>query len=85
MYEINFTKQAVKDLRKIPKDYLSNILEKVKKLSVNPYSLELDIKKLKGIEAYRLRVGEYRIIYGIKGQELIINIIKVRSRGNVYG
>ena len=44
-----------------------------------------DVKKLSGtIDDYRLRVGDYRIIYTIKNDELIILITKVANRGQVY-
>lgn len=85
MYEIEFTKQALKDLQRIPLNYALTIFEKLKKLSVNPYNKELDIKKLKGLPGYRVRVGEYRVLYDIEAKKLVINIIKVQSRGNVYG
>ena len=85
MYDIEFTKQALKDLQRIPRNYTVAIFEKIKKLSVNPYNEELDIKKLKGVPGYRLRVGEYRVVYEIEAKKLVINIIKIQSRGNVYG
>ena len=85
MYGIEFTKQATKDLAKILKNYAAPIIEKVKKLSINPYNAELDIKKLKGTDGYKLRIGEYRVIYDVEAGKLIINIIKIQSRGNVYG
>ena len=40
-------------------------------MAINPYEQSLDIKKLKGIEGYRMRVGEYRVIYEIENQKLI--------------
>jgi len=85
MYDIEFTKQATKDLLRIPKGYSVLIIDKIKKLAVDPYSKELDIKKLKGTEGYRLRVGEYRVIYDFDKKKLIVQIVKIQSRGNVYG
>lgn len=85
MYEIEFSKQAIKDLRSIDKNYIATMFEKLKLLAINPYDKTLDIKKLKGLAAYRLRVGEYRVIYEIEKNKLVITIIKVQSRGNVYG
>jgi mRNA interferase RelE/StbE len=85
MYNIEFTKQAIKDLRKIPRNNVSKVIEKIKILSVNPRDSKLDIKQLKGVDGYRLRVGDYRVIYEIEDAKLIIKVIKVQSRGNVYG
>lgn len=85
MYDIEFTKQATKDLLRIPENYSVLIIDKIKKLAIDPYSKELDIKKLKGIDGYRLRVGEYRIIYDLDKGQLIVQIVKIQSRGNIYG
>ncbi|WP_341755862.1 type II toxin-antitoxin system RelE/ParE family toxin [Candidatus Tisiphia endosymbiont of Ptychoptera albimana] len=86
MYNIEFTKQAMKDLHRIPQGYAVLILKKVKQLSINSHNTTLDVKKLKGVEgAYRLRLGDYRVIYEIDDKRLLINIIKIQSRGNVYG
>lgn len=86
MYNIEFTKQAIKDLHRIPQDYAVLIFEKVKQLSVNSHNTTLDVKKLQGVEgAYRLRLGHYRVIYEIDDKKLLINRIKIQSRGNVYG
>jgi mRNA interferase RelE/StbE len=85
MYNIEFTKQAIKDLRKIPRNNVSKVIEKIKILSGNPRDSKLDIKQLKGVDGYRLRVGDYRVIYEIEDAKLIIKVIKVQSRGNVYG
>lgn len=85
MYSIEFTKQAAKDITRIPKNQSINIIDRIKKLADNPYSKELDVKKLNGIEGYRLRVGTYRVIYEIHNKKLIVSVIKIQSRGNVYG
>ena len=75
MYEVEFNKQAIKDLKRIPKNYATLIFEKIKILAKDPSNKALNTKKLKGIEGYRLRVGEDRVIYEIENNRLIINII----------
>ncbi|GGP10031.1 type II toxin-antitoxin system RelE family toxin [Oceanobacillus neutriphilus] len=52
-------------------------------LSENPYRLK-DVKKLKGDSAYRKRVGDFRMIFDIIDQKLVINVLKVDNRGQVY-
>ncbi len=86
MYDIEFTKQALKDLQRVPKNYAVLILKKIKQLSIKPYDKALDVKKLQGIDnAYRLRIGDYRVIYEIENKKLLINVVKIQSRGSVYG
>ena len=60
--------------------------EKFDKLEINPYpsNSELDIKKLKNCEEYRLRIGKYRFIYQIKNNVLIIIMEKADGRGDIY-
>lgn len=83
MYKIEFTKQAVKDLKLIQKDYQIKILSTIKELALDPFNKKFDVKKLKGTtNSYRIRVGSYRIIYEIENNILII---KIQTRGNVYG
>jgi mRNA interferase RelE/StbE len=82
-YKIRFTKSAEKDLRRIEKTRIFSVLEKIEALSVNP-RLE-GIKKLVGSDAaYRLRVGEYRVIYTIDDGIKIVQIDRVRHRKEAY-
>ena len=85
MYKLEFSKQAIKELRSFDKKIAQNLLAKMQKLALNPYSTELDVKKLKACQGlYRLRVGGYRIIYEIQDSKLIITIIKIGTRGGIY-
>ena len=82
-YKIKWKKSAYKELRNIHEKYIPKIIDTVEKLSVNPFSS--DVKKLSGSEkTYRIRVGDYRIIYEIEQQKLTIQIIRVRHRKDVY-
>ena len=82
-YKIKWKKSAYKELRNIHKEYIPNIIDSVEKLSLNPFPA--GVKKLSSSEkTYRIRVGDYRIIYEIEQQRLIIQIIKVRHRKDVY-
>ena len=82
-YRIKWKKSAYKELRKINNKHIPKIIDAVEKLSVNPFPS--DVKKLSGSEkTFRIRVGDYRIIYEIKKQKLIILIIRVRHRNDVY-
>ena len=83
LYKILWKRSAVKELKRLPKKIILKILEIVKKLEKSPYPK--DSKKLQGSEStYRIRVGDYRIIYTIYKSELIIEIIRVRHRKKAY-
>jgi mRNA interferase RelE/StbE len=82
-YTIDFKASVEKDLRKVPKDRLPDILEKIEKLAEAP--LPIDSKKLSGAEhLYRVRVRDYRIIYEVVHKTKNITIFYVRHRRSVY-
>ncbi len=81
-YSLAFKKSVAKDLRKIPNKDVKKILIKIKELQSNPRAD--GCIKLSGQERYRFRHGVYRIVYEIKDSELIILVVKVAHRGQVY-
>ena len=82
-YSIIWKNSAKKELRKIPKKELLSILDEVEKLSSNPFPLTH--KKIQGTNnTYRLKIGNYRVVYYLENEELIIEIIRVRHRKDVY-
>lgn len=80
MYKIIIKKKAKKFIDKLPKNEKSRIVSAIEKLPNGE-----DIKKLKGYnDLLRLRVGDYRIIYTIDNGNLIIYVIDVGNRGDIY-
>ena len=72
-------------MARLPFSIKSKIINKLHELKENPDDPTLDIDKLKGSEeGYRLRVGQYRIIYSRYDIQLIIEVVKIRSRGDIY-
>ena len=76
-YQISYEKRALIELRKLDKLLAKRIIKKIKGLETDPFSK--DIKHLKGQSSFRLRVGDYRIIYKILQKEVRILVIKHRS------
>ena len=81
-YEVFFKESVWKDLRKVPKNNLKNILSRIEKLKDNPRPVGCE--KLTGLELYRVRQGKYRIVYSIQDNELTVWVIRVGHRSNVY-
>ena len=81
-YSINFTKAALKSLKSINKNDIGRIMNKIDLLKENPYPI--DCKKLKTTNAFRIRIGNYRVIYDIVNEELTIRIIKIGHRKDIY-
>jgi mRNA interferase RelE/StbE len=82
-YKIHWKQSAKKELKKLDKQIIPRILQAVENLAENPYSS--GSKKLIGSDSiYRIRVGDYRIVYNLKSSVLIIEIIKVGHRREIY-
>ncbi|MCF7854542.1 MAG: type II toxin-antitoxin system RelE/ParE family toxin [Candidatus Pacebacteria bacterium] len=81
-YSIVFKKIVWKDFKKIPKRDTERILAAIRTLAQNPRPPQA--KKLSGQERYRLRQGNYRILYEIKDEKLVICVVKVGHRRDVY-
>lgn len=81
-YELVFKKSVAKDLRAFPKRDVKRILERIRALASDPRPTGCE--KLSGSERYRVRQGVYRIIYEIEDARLIVLIVKVGHRGEIY-
>lgn len=81
-YKIVVKKSVAKDFRMIPKKDVQRILDVIQSLADDPRPPQS--KKLSGQERYRLRQGNYRILYTIEDDQLIICVVKVGHRRDVY-
>jgi mRNA interferase RelE/StbE len=86
MYNLLYSKQAAKYIKKLDKPTTKRIKEALLTLAENPYQRGvLDIDSLKGVDsAFHLRVRDFRILYEVKDRELIIYVISAGSRGDIY-
>jgi len=81
-YELIVRHSVRKDVEKIPQKDLTRILNKLEALRNDPKPA--GCVKLSGSEYYRIRQGDYRIIYEVQGKVLIIVLIKIGHRREVY-
>lgn len=80
IYKINYSKKAVKFIKKQQKTVQIKLIKAIENLP-----LGTDIKKLKGqVNLYRLRVNNIRIIYSVCEDVLIIEVIDIDNRGDIY-
>lgn len=84
MYKIIYTAQAAKSLLRMPRNIAKLIREKLEQVAVDPYSAIPNAKKLQGRPGYRLRVGDWRVIYEINTDEVVIIVLKIAPRSEVY-
>ena len=80
MFEIIWDKNAQNQVNKLEPIISIRIIKKVNELSEDPFSR--DVKRLKGTNLYRLRVGDYRVFFEIEQNR--ISILKIGHRKNIY-
>lgn len=81
-YKLVIKRSAAKDLRAIPKQDVARILRRIEALREDPRPAGSE--KLSGQERYRVRQGIYRIVYEITDAQLIVTVVKVAHRKQVY-
>ncbi|MBE9036774.1 type II toxin-antitoxin system mRNA interferase toxin, RelE/StbE family [aff. Roholtiella sp. LEGE 12411] len=82
-YEVEFSRGAKKQFRKLPIDVQQRIQTKINELAIEPRPN--GVKKLQaGDNSYRIRVGDYRVVYEVDDDVLIVTVIKVGHRSGIY-
>ena len=83
MYAIRHTAAALKALRRMPRNIAELIRLKLREVAVDPAAAR-NVKKLKGRDGCRLRVGDRRVIFTIENGELVLIVIEIGPQGDVY-
>ncbi len=81
LYEIIFSQKAKKQLFKLDKAIQERVISALERIRIRP---ETYITKLIGDPGYKIRIGDYRVIIDIDKQNLLILIIKIGHRKNIY-
>ena len=82
-YQIEWKSSALKELKRLDRQVVPRIFAAVEDLSSDPFPQ--GCRKLHGGDrTYRVRVGDYRIIYEVFGDRLVVEIVRVRHRRDVY-
>lgn len=81
-YKVEIKKSAVKEIENLPKRDMLAVLEKIGSLSENPR--QHGYEKLSDQEKYRIRYSDYRILYTIEDVVLVVYVVKVGHRKDVY-
>lgn len=81
-YKVFFKRSVFKDLRPIPKADVKRILKRIEALAADPRGPGCE--KLSGQERYRVRQGNYRILYTIEDDRLIVTVVQIGKRSEMY-
>ena len=83
MHSIEFTREAIKVLGKMPRNVRELVMQKIEGLARDPFSAA-NVKKLVGQPGYRLRVGDWRVVYDVDSERLVVRVLRIGARGGVY-
>ena len=83
-YQVEFTRAADRDIRRLERDVLRRIKQKTQALADNPRPDGV-VKLQGGEKTYRVRVGDYRILYELEDEAFLVLVVRVAHRREVYG
>lgn len=81
-YKLELTRTAQKNLKKLDTQTLNKLLPKIESLKDNPFPS--GAKKLVSADGYRIRVGDYRVVYDIFEDLILVKILKIGHRKDIY-
>ena len=84
MFRICYAKGIVKDLKKISLDQLASIKEGIEELETFPNISQIKRLKNHSVAEYRLRIGNYRVLFDVSWERQEIHILKIGHRRNIY-
>lgn len=81
-YQVLFDSGAAREFAKLPQTHKRQLAEAIDHLAEDPKPI--GSKKLVNTDAYRIRVGDYRMVYAVKDASLIVLVVKVGHRSDIY-
>lgn len=84
MFAIEYSKSARKALKTMPRNTARLIMEKIEALANDPLAPNNNVKKLTNHPGFRLRVGDWRVVYTVYEQALLIAVVRIAPRGDAY-
>ena len=84
MYKVVTTRSFAKALSRLPVNWQKRIVEKIKAVAADLYASHNNVTKLQGRDGYRLRIGDWRVIYELHDDRLELWALEVGPRGGIY-
>lgn len=83
MHSIEYTREAVKALARMPRNTRELVQRKIEGLARDPFGAA-NVKALMGQPGYRLRVGDWRVVYDVDSGRVVVRVLRIGPRGGVY-
>jgi len=83
-YRVEYAKGARKALKSMPRNIAALVLEKIATLALDPFAPNNNVRKLTNHPGFRLRVGDWRVVYLVHEETVVIAVVRIAPRGEVY-
>ncbi|MCX9010057.1 MAG: type II toxin-antitoxin system RelE/ParE family toxin [Candidatus Methanoperedens sp.] len=85
-YTVLIHKKIIKSIKNLPKSHLEKFESLIETLKINPYPWkDFDLRKIEGTEnTYRVRFGDYRVVYYVDREQKTVHVLKIDIRRKVY-
>ena len=80
-WNVIYSDNAIKDLDRLGEDFAKKVIERMDEIKLDPYKL---LDKMKGVPLYKFRMGDHRGIVQIINNKLILHVVKIKLRSQVY-
>jgi mRNA interferase RelE/StbE len=84
MYKAVYSREAAKALSRMPPKTARLIVAKIDHLAIAPYAANNNVKRLQGRDGYRLRIGDWRVLYDLDDGLRVLAVIRIAPRGGAY-
>ena len=84
LYRLTLKRQAIRTLQRMPQQQAQRIRRVLDRLAENPDRRDLDISRLFGRPGFRLRIGNWRVIFDRNDEALVIDVLRIAARGQAY-
>jgi len=82
-YDVALTSSAAKEIKKLPRQLIARIMPRLERLGYDPRPT--GCKKLQGGDReWRIRIGDYRVVYTVDDAKLLVEVTRIRHRSEVY-
>ena len=84
MWSVEYTAEAIRALSRMDRALAQRIRSRILALARDPTAPNNNVKKLVGVAGYRLRIGDWRVVYTLERSVLTVIVVRVAHRGEVY-
>ena len=81
---VNYSHDVTKILARFPRNVVKRIIGRIEDVAADPYQGHPNVTKLKGRDGYRLRIGDWRVIYDLDDDNQVMIVLAIGPRGQVY-